>query len=191
MKRYYWLFIVFILWLTAFLVMFFRYDLKLSDIFWKKINGGVVSFSYSNYSSWGFGEGYEVYIKDDIPYLKISISNLVFRSAEFSGVDKINDWVYVETFELDPNILEEMQKLAKKHKIWRREGDYRNTKILDGDSWEFFMKFWNWNYISAHGYMASPRGFYKGLEEFLAPFVDKYAQTKEKADALLREVREY
>lgn len=31
----------------------------------------------------------------------------------------------------------------------------------------------------------SPRGFYKGLEEFLAPFVDKYAQTKEKADALL------
>lgn len=34
-------------------------------------------------------------------------------------------------------------------------------------------------------YMASPRGFYKGLEEFLAPFVDKYAQTKEKADSLL------
>ena len=185
MKRYYWLFIVLILWLTAFLVMFFRHDWKLSNIFWKKINGGVVSFSYSTYSSWGFGEGYEVYIKDDIPYLKISISNLAFRGAEFSGVDKINDWVYVETFELDPNILEEMQKLAKKHKIWRREGDYRNTKILDGDSWEFFMKFWNGNYISAHGYMASPRGFYKGLEEFLAPFVDKYAQTKEKADALL------
>lgn len=32
--------------------------------------------------------------------------------------------------------------------------------------------------------MASPGGFYKGLEEFLAPF-DKYAQTKEKADAPL------
>jgi hypothetical protein len=36
-----------------------------------------------------------------------------------------------------------MEKLAKKYKIWRREGDYRNTKILDGDSWEFFIKFSN------------------------------------------------
>ena len=57
-------------------------------------------------------------------------------------------------FGLDTNILEEMEKLAKTHKIWRREGDYRNTKILDGDNWEFFIKFSNWTYISAHGYMA-------------------------------------
>lgn len=94
---------------------------------------------------------------------------------------EIKALMLIFAFELDPNILEEMEKLAKKHKIWRREGDYRNTKILDGDSWEFFIKFWNWNYISAHGYMTSPRGFYKGLEEFLAPFVDKYVQTNRKS----------
>lgn len=29
--------------------------------------------------------------------------------------------------------------------------------------------------------MASPRGFYKGLEAFLAPFVDKYVQTNRKS----------
>lgn len=56
---------------------------------------------------------------------------------------EIKALMLIFAFELDPNILEEMEKLAKKHKIWRREGDYRNTKILDGDSWEFFIKFSN------------------------------------------------
>lgn len=56
---------------------------------------------------------------------------------------EIKALMLIFAFGLDTNILEEMEKLAKTHKIWRREGDYRNTKILDGDNWEFFIKFSN------------------------------------------------
>ena len=34
---------------------------------------------------------YTILVEDNVPYLKVSISNLAFRGAEFSGVDKIND----------------------------------------------------------------------------------------------------
>lgn len=72
---------------------------------------------------------------------------------EFSGIDKIDEWVYVETFELKQNILKELEKLANEHKIWEWEGSYRNDRVLDWDSWGFSIKFGNGEMFSAYGYM--------------------------------------
>ena len=107
---------------------------------------------------------------------------------EFSGIDKIDEWVYVETFELDQNILKELEKLANKHKIWEWEGSYSNDKVFDGDSWSFSMRFGNGEQVSAYGYMASPTGFREGIKEFLSLFEEKSAQTREKADELLETI---
>ncbi len=172
-------------------MLLLRNNWKFSYLFWGGFTWWVTSFSYSNASSWGFGEGYEVYVEDEVPYLKVIIKNLAFRAPEFSWVDKINDWEYTETFELEPSILEGMQKLANKHKIWRREGHYVDKRVLDGDSWGFLMKFGDGKYISAHGYMAGPKGFYEWMGEFLALFEREYVQTREKADALLESLQNF
>lgn len=106
-------------------------------------------------------------------------------------MDKIEDISYLETFELDSSTLEGMQQLANKHKIWQREGSYDNIMVLDGDSWSFYIEFGDGELVTARGYMASPRGFYEGIKEFLALFEDKYAQTREKADALLESLQSF
>ncbi len=106
-------------------------------------------------------------------------------------MDKIEDLSYLETFELDPSILGKMQNLANKHKIWQREGSYDNTMVLDGDSWSFYMEFGDEELVTARGYMASPKGFYEGMGEFLALFVREYVQTREKADALLESLQNF
>lgn len=153
MKRYYWLFIAFVLWFTVFAVVYFRNNHKLSHLLWKELSWWVISFYYSNHSSWGYGDAYTILVEDNVPYLKVSIDNLAFRMPEFSGIDKIDEWVYVETFELKQNILKELEKLVNKHKIWEWEGSYRNDRVLDWDSWSFSIKFGNGEMFSAYGYM--------------------------------------
>ena len=160
----------------------------MSHLLWKELSWWVISFYYSNHSSWGYGEAYTILVEDNVPCLKVSIDNLAFRMPEFSGIDKIDEWVYVETFELDQNILKELEKLANKHKIWEWEGSYSNDKVFDGDSWSFSMRFGNGEQVSAYGYMASPTGFREGIKDFLFLFEEKSAQTREKADELLETI---
>lgn len=131
---------------------------------------------------------YTILVEDNVPYLKVSIDNLAFRMPEFSGIDKIDEWVYVETFELDQNILKELEKLANKHKIWEWEGSYSNDKVFDEDRWSFSMRFGNGEQVSAYGYMASPTGFREGIKDFLSLFEEKSAQTREKSNELLETI---
>ena len=112
----------------------------------------------------------------------------MFRMPEFSGIDKIDEGTYVETFQLESNILKEFEKLANKHKIWEWEGSYRNDRVLDWDSWSFSIKFGNGEQVSTYGYMASPTSFREGIKEFLSLFEEKFAQTREKANELLETI---
>ena len=185
MKRYYRLLIALVLLLSVFLIILSKNNWKTKYFFGGELSWWVESFYYSERSSWGWGESFSISMKDSIPYLMISIKNLAFSNPEFSGIDKIQDENYSEIFELDPNILKEMEKIANTHRIWQREGNYVDKMVLDWDSWNFLMRFGDWERISAHGYMASPRGFSDGLSEFLAPFGEMYIQTKENADRLL------
>lgn len=68
----------------------------------------------------------------------------------------------------DHSVFDSLQQIVLKHKMYKYEGHYQpKFDILDGQSWNFYVKYASGATISAGGYMAGPNGYGEAFQEVI------------------------
>ena len=68
----------------------------------------------------------------------------------------------------DHAVFDSLQQIVQKHKMYKYSGNYKPLmKIHDGHSWNLSVRFASGKSISAHGYMAGPRGYKEAFKAII------------------------
>lgn len=135
-----------------------------------EISAEITDFTYQYYNGFGMC-GYQYVLEKT----EDGGAHLTYSSDQYYMYGEMEK-------EVDPSLLEEVQKLCEEKQVGEWNGFNRNeTDVTDGDGFRLSIEMADENRISANGSNAYPKGFQdfvKPLDEIFAPYVKELCEEK-------------